>query len=81
MSKVTQLANGRTRVPTQAFGYTVLPRLFTKAQGTMVDQCRGPRKERSRFSVGTEEKVLPEQGQSAASIEETDAVLEQEPQL
>lgn len=43
--------------------------------------CRGPRKERSRFPIGTEEQVLPEQGQSAASIEGTDAVLEQGPQL
>lgn len=40
------------------------------------------RKERSRVPVGALEEVSPEQGQSAASIEGTNAaVLEQGPQL
>lgn len=83
MSKVTQLANGRAGIPTQALWiHRVTLPLSKGLSNCGWLGCGGPRKENSRISVGALEGVSPERGQSAAGIEGSDAALpEQGPQL
>lgn len=79
MLKVTQLANGRAKLQTQALCYTAS---WQRPRQLWLITMWGPRKERSRVPVSALEEVSPEQCQSASSIEGTDTtVLEQGPQL